>query len=173
MVTTTGPWSSAQALPLGAEPWEAPRACPARTVRNQSQRRSFADGRGQGSGFRVVKHTAGSWNCHSLAKRMATRSTQKTQVCSYQAVGSTFQAYSWLHLARKGNQALMDEFIYPVCCQPHLMMTCRYMSLSWRFPVIKEAMKELIVVDSDPGPQEEPDLGSRLGWGGCRTACGS
>lgn len=64
----------------------------------------------------------------------------------------------------------MDEFICPVCCHPHLMMTCRYMSLSWRFPVLKEEMKELIVVDSDPGPQEEPDLENRLGWGGYRTA---
>lgn len=30
------------------------------------------------------------------------------------------------------------------------------------FLVLKEEMKELILVDSDPGPQEEPDLESRL-----------
>lgn len=36
------------------------------------------------------------------------------------------------------------------------------MSMSWKFLVLREEMKELIVVDSNPGPPEEPDLKSRL-----------
>lgn len=33
------------------------------------------------------------------------------------------------------------------------------------FIVLREEMKELIIVDSDPGPQEEPDLERRLQGG--------
>lgn len=59
-----------------------------------------------------------------------------------------------LYLAQEGDRTLMDVFICPVYCEPHLMVTCRQIFLSQRFLVLKEEIKELIVVDSDSGPQE-------------------